>query len=105
MTLGETLIEVWRQVMKEEAARVALGGKKYRVGSTSRNRLRTVDFDCGGRRFTGIEQNPETASRWAKLARAGQRVMQFRCEARYVACVAEGKLTRYPAWHSIGLPE
>jgi hypothetical protein len=37
----------------------------------------TVEFDYQGRRITGIEQNPRTRSRWAELARQGERVMQF----------------------------
>jgi hypothetical protein len=105
MTLGETLIEVWRQVLVEGAARVELGGERYRVSSTSRNKLRAVSFAAGRQSFDGIEQNPNTQSRWAKLAREGQRVMQFRCAGRYVGVVAEGKLTRYPAWHALQLPD
>jgi len=53
----------------------------------------------------GIEQNPKTASRWAELARQGNRIMQFRCSGRYVANVCEGKLLRYPAWKALELPE
>jgi hypothetical protein len=91
--------------MAEDCARVELEGKQYRVTSTSRSRLRTVSFPFGERRLDGIEQNPNTASRWARLAREGKRVMQFRCEGRYVGVVAEGKLTRYPAWRALELPE
>lgn len=105
MTLGETLVEVWQQALVEERVKVELEGKAYRVTSTSRSRLRTVSFSFGAQRLDGIEQNPNTASRWAKLAREGKRVMQFRCEGRYVGVVAEGKLTRYPAWHALELPE
>jgi hypothetical protein len=53
----------------------------------------------------GIEQNPETSSRWAALAREGKRVMQFSHEHRYFANVCEGELTRYPAWSAQRLPE
>jgi hypothetical protein len=105
MTLGETLVEVWRQALVQEAARVEIAGERYRVSITSRNRLRTVTFNCGEHTFDGIEQNPQTQSRWAKLAREGKRVMQFRCAGRYVGVVVEGKLTRYPAWHSLQLPD
>lgn len=105
MTLSETLVEVWRQALVEEAARVEIAGERHRVTTTSRSRLRTVAFAVGEHSFEGIEQNPNTQSRWAKLAREGQRVMQFRCAGRYVGVVAEGKLTRYPAWHSLQLPD
>ena len=64
-----------------------------------------VEFNCGGLRITGIEQNPATTSRWAALAREGNRIMQFRCEGRYVGNVCEGKLLRYPAWRALNLPD
>ena len=35
----------------------------------------------------GLEQNPETASRWAQLARQGKKVMQFLQGRRYIAVV------------------
>ena len=103
MTLPETLLAVWQQVLVEENKAVVLEGESYRVVPTRKKKLRAVDFDCGEQRFTGIEQNPETKSRWAQMARKGQRVMQFSCQGRYVANVAEGKLTRYPAWHGLRL--
>lgn len=59
----------------------------------------------GRRRFFGIEQNPDTESRWAALARKGKPVMQFRYDGRYVANVSEGKVFRYPAWRALKLPE
>jgi len=105
MTLGETLVEVWRQVLVEGESRIEVDGKQYRVSVTSRNKLRAVAFVASGNGFDGIEQNPNTASRWAKLARERKRVMQFRCAGRYVGVVAEGKLTRYPAWRALNLPE
>ena len=105
MTLGEALVAVWRQTLVDDADRVEIEGKKYRVTTTSRSRLRTVAFESGGQRFEGIEQNPRTQSRWARLAREGKRVMQFQHGGRYVGVVAEGKLLRYPAWKSMKLPE
>jgi hypothetical protein len=43
----------------------------------------------------GIEQNPATKSRWAQLARSGDKVMQFIQDGRYIAAVADGKVTLY----------
>jgi hypothetical protein len=43
----------------------------------------------------GLEQNPDTKSRWAQMARAGKKVMQFLSEGRYVANVVDGKVTLY----------
>jgi hypothetical protein len=104
MTLRETLIEVWRQVLVEGKPRVELEGKSYPVTTTRAKKLRTVRFDYVPYQIDGIEQNPETDSRWALLARDGKRVMQFTFGRRYIANVWEGELVRYPAWHSLGLP-
>jgi len=103
MTLPETLLAVWQQALVEEKKEVELEGESYRVTPTRKKKLCAVDFEFGKHSFTGIEQNPETKSRWAQLARKGQRVMQFSCQGRYIANVAEGKLTRYPAWHGLRL--
>ena len=48
-----------------------------------------------GNEIRGFEQNPNTDSRWAQLARSGKKVMQFLSESRYVANVADGKVTMY----------
>ncbi len=105
MTLGDTLISIWQQVLVEEKSTVDLEGKTYTVGSTRAKKLRTVLFDCTEYRLDGIEQNPATSSQWAALAREGKRVMQFSYQHRYVANVCEGNLTRYPAWYALRLPE
>ena len=105
MTLGETLIEVWRQVLVEGKPRVELESKSYPVAATRAKKLRTVRFDYAPYNIDSIEQNPETGSRWALLAREGKCVMQFSYERRYIANVSEGELVRYPAWHSLRLPE
>jgi hypothetical protein len=104
-TLAETLISIWRQVLVERKLSAEIGGRQYAVGVTRSSRLRTVEFPLQRHRFAGIEQNPDTASRWAALAREGQHIMQFNCDGRYVANVCDGKLTRYPAWRSLHLPE
>jgi hypothetical protein len=105
MTLGETLISVWQQALAEGKAAVELEGETYPVGRTRAKKLRTVEFRFGEYRLDGIEQNPQTGSRWAELARQGKRIMQFSVNRRYVANVCEGKLLRYPAWKSLHLPE
>jgi hypothetical protein len=64
-----------------------------------------VLFDYAPYRIDGIDQNPETGSRWALLACEGKRVMQFSSGRRNIGNVSEGELVRYPAWHSLGLPE
>ena len=105
MTLTETLVSVWQQALVQEAPAVMLDGQRYPVRRTRERGLRIVDFSYGGHSITAIEQNPETNSRWASLARQGKRVMQFSSGRRYFANIAEGRLLRYPAWIALGLPE
>ena len=105
MTLSDVLISAWHQALGERRDEVELEGKTYRVAVLRSKGLRVVEFQFGPHAIVGIEQNPKTASRWAELARQGNRIMQFRCNGRYVANVCEGKLLRYPAWNALELPE
>jgi hypothetical protein len=105
MTLGDTLRTVWSQALVEGRRAVELEGESYPVTATRAKKLRTVRFPYRSYFVDGIEQNPSTGSRWAQLAREGKRVMQFRCMARYIGNVCEGKLLRYPAWQALELPE
>lgn len=91
----QTLIDVWRQALVENARVVVLGTERYPVRLTPKRRLRQVDFVFNGNDIRGLEQNPETKSRWAQMARAGKKVMQFLSEGRYVANVVDGKVTLY----------
>ena len=91
----QTLVEVWRQVLVENAKAVKLGGESYAVHRTPKRGLRQVDFTFDGQEIRGLEQNPETKSRWAQLARSGKKVMQFLSAGRYIANVVDGKITLY----------
>lgn len=91
----ETLIEVWRQALVENAGIVKLGKERYPVKRTPKRSLREVDFVFDGNEIRGLEQNPATNSRWAQLARSGKKVMQFLSGGRYVANVVDGKVTLY----------
>lgn len=95
MTLEEALVAVWRQALEEDANIVELEGRHFPVRRTQRLRLRQVDFEFQGRALRAIEQNPQTKSRWAAMARAGEKVMQFTDGARFFANVAGGKVTLY----------
>ena len=105
MSLGDSMIDAWRQVLVEDRPEATIGGRTYKVTHTRSQALRVVLFDYEGRMIEGIEQNPQKASRWAKLAQEGQRIMQFRLNHRYLGNVCEGQLLRYPAWKSLGLPD
>ena len=52
-------------------------------------------FVSDGMSITGLEQNPDTKSNWAKMAREGIKVMQFIHDRNYIAVVAAGKVTLY----------
>ena len=91
----QTVVDVWRQVLVENANVVELGGKRYSVRTTPRKGFRQVDFVFDGNEMRALEQNPDTKSQWAQLARAGKKVMQFLSEGRYVAVVVDGKVTLY----------
>ena len=94
-SLEEALISVWRQALVDDVKSVALENRSFPVRRTSRSRLREVDFKFEGHQLRGVEQNPETASRWAQLARQGKKVMQFLQQRRYVAVVVDGKVQFY----------
>jgi len=82
----QTLVDVWRQVLLENASVIRI---------TPRKSLRQVDFVFDGNEIRGLEQNPNTKSRWAQMARSGKKVMQFLSQDRYLANVVDGKLTLY----------
>ena len=94
-SLEETLISVCRQVLVEDARTVTLESGSYPVQRTSRSKLREVDFRFEGQMLRGLEQNPNTNSRWAQLAREGKKVMQFLSDRRYIANVVDGKVQFY----------
>jgi len=91
----QTLIEVWRQTLVEDTKVVELGKERYPVRMTPKRGLRQVDYVFDGNEIRGLEQNSETKSRWAQMARSGKKVMQFLSEGRYVANVVDGKVTPY----------
>jgi hypothetical protein len=105
MTFGEALVSVWQQALADEEEAVEISGNSYAVTFTRAKKLRTVRFRWQEYSIDGIEQNPETSSRWAVMARQGKRVMQFSYQRRYIGNVCEGELLRYAAWRALALPE
>jgi hypothetical protein len=95
ISFEQTLIDVWWQVLVENVDLVELGTERYPVRLTSKRHLGEVDLVLDGNKIRGLEQNPETRSRWAQMARSGKKVMQFLNEGRYVANVVDGKVTMY----------
>ena len=82
LSFEQALIGVWRQTVVENVKTVELGSERYPVRSTPKRRLRQVDFVFEGNEIRGLEQNPETKSNWAQMARAGKKVMQFLSRGR-----------------------
>jgi hypothetical protein len=93
--LQEVLVSVWRQSLVDGAKSVEIDGKKYPVKTTAKRHLKQVDFQFDGHELRGLEQNPDTKSRWAMMARQGKKVMQFLDGGRYVAVVVDGKMKTY----------
>jgi hypothetical protein len=91
----QALIEVWGQVLIEDAKVVQLGTERFPVRQTPKRHLREVDFVFEGENIRGLEQNPDTKSRWAQMARSGSKVMQFLRGGRYVANVVDRKVNLY----------
>jgi hypothetical protein len=94
-SLEDVLISVCRQTLVEGAASIKIDAETYSVKSTPRRGLRQVDFRFNGKNLRGLEQNPDTKSRWAAMARAGKKVMQFLDGGRYLAVVSDGKVHLY----------
>lgn len=96
LSFEQALVDVWRQALVENAEVVVLGTERCPVVRlTPKRRLPEVDFVFDGNKIRGLEQNPETKSPWAQMARAGKKVMQFISEGQYVANVVDGKVTVY----------
>ena len=69
--MEDALLSVWHQALVEGAKTVTLEDVSYPIRRSSRSKLREVDFKFGEAQLRGVEQNPNTRSRWAKLAREG----------------------------------
>ena len=82
-----TLLSVWEQSL--------VGGEAFPVRATAKQKLKQVDFRFEGRELRGLEQNPNTKSRWAVMARKGSKVMQFLENGKYLAVAVDGKLHHY----------
>jgi len=91
----EVLIEVWRQALVDCSNTVKMAGQSFPVRKTASKRLVEVDFTFDGQHYRGLQQNPNTKSRWADLARKGAKVMQFLQVGKYVAVVVDGNVTHY----------
>lgn len=92
--LEQVLLEVWTQAMADGAKVLRIADRTYPVRKTSSGLLQ-IDFTFQGRELRGLEQNRKTNSRWAALARSGQRIMQFLEAGCDIANVTEGKPILY----------
>jgi hypothetical protein len=95
MNLEETLLAVWQQSLVDNLKIVTLSNETYSVRTTAKQKLKQIDFKFEGRDLRGLEQNPNTKSRWAKMAKEGDKVMQFLEGGTYLGVVADGKVHLY----------
>jgi len=89
------LLSVWEQSLVRNARNITVGGETFPVRATAKQKLKQVDFRLAGRELRGLEQNPNTKSRWAALARRGSKVMQFLESGKFMAVAVDGKLHHY----------
>jgi hypothetical protein len=94
-SLESVLLSIWQQSLIDKKKTVEIGGESYPVRQTSKSKLKQIEFRFEDHQLRAIEQNPNTKSRWAKLARDGQKVMQFLEAGRYIAVVVDGKVHLY----------
>src|SRR5579859_6076458 len=75
--LESTLLAVWQQALFDKKKSVEVDGETYPVRHPAKNKLRQVDFRFEDRELRGLEQNPNTKSRWEKIVMEGVKVLQF----------------------------
>ena len=95
ISLEDALLNVWRESLVENKKTVTLEQESFPIRSTAKRKLKQIDFQFDGKDLRGLEQNPDTKSRWAEMARNCKKVMQFLEGGRYVAVVADGKVHLY----------
>jgi hypothetical protein len=98
--LSDVLLDVWSQVLVHDSKVVKLGSETFPVIRSKKKRFRQVYFLFGEMSITGLEQNPETKSNWAKIAREGIKSHAV-CSRRKVhggGCGGESDLVREPYW-------
>jgi hypothetical protein len=93
--LESALITVWEGALVDNKKTVDLDGESYPIRQTAKSKLKQIDFRFQDRELRGLEQNPNTKSRWAKLAREGKKAMQFLENGKYIAVVVDGKVHLY----------
>jgi hypothetical protein len=96
LSLEDVLLTVYQQALVENRKTVLLEEKSFPVRVTAKRKLKQIDFQYDGKDLRGLEQNPETKSRWAAMAKSGKKVMQFLEGGRYIAAVTDGKVHFYP---------
>jgi len=95
VSLESVLVSIWQQSLIDKKKSVDLDGESHPARQTPKSKLKQIDFSLEDRELRGLEQNPNTKSRWAKLAREGKEVMQFLEHGKYIAVVVDGKVHIY----------
>ena len=69
---------------------VEVEGNTYNINVFPKSGLKYVDID----EFRFVEQNPNKNSNWAKMARAGKKIVWIFKHQSYYARVIDGKFTK-----------
>ena len=67
-SLDTALVSLWQQSLIDKKKTIDIDGASYPVRQTSKSKLKQIDFRFEGRELRSLEQNPNTKSRWAKMA-------------------------------------
>jgi hypothetical protein len=89
------LITVSEQTLVDNKKTVDLDGRTYPIRQTAKSKRKQIDFRFEDHELRGSEQNPNTRSRWARLAREGKKAMQFLEKGKYIAVIVDGKVHLY----------
>lgn len=83
-----------RQLWSNVARQVSEG---LGVSRTNRNNFAKKTFTDDGQKIVAIEQNPNTGSRWARLAARGYKVVQFKDVEtnKYIGVSVNGEVKEY----------
>ena len=67
--LKDVLLTVWCQALVENLKIITVANDTFSVRTTAKQKFKQIYFEFDGRKLRGLEQNPNTKSRWAAMAR------------------------------------
>lgn len=84
--LKEKALKAYEAIFNNQEV-IEIDGYRYHLEYTSLQDLRKFNIDG----YNYIEQNPDKASNWAKMARQGHKIIWVMKGRRYIAQVRDGE--------------